>query len=160
MPARIEQPKTPATDEAIAAAQSAIGLNFPADYRAFLKTFNGGRPEPDSFRIQWRDEQAPAQDWRTSSMGWFYAIGSAVRSSDLVRVNTVTFRDRLPKGTVAIGYDAASNQLLLAVEGPFAGKLLFWCKDHEVPQGQVPGYDNVGVMAEGFQDFLDKLYQA
>lgn len=92
-------------------------------------------------------------------MGRFYAIDSAVRSSDLVRVNTVTFRDRFPRGTFAFAYDAASNQLLIATVGPFAGKVLFWCKDHEAEQGQEAGYDNVGVIADSFQKFLNGLHE-
>lgn len=155
MPATIEEPKTPASDEAIAAAQSAVGLQFPPDYLLFLKHFNGGRPQPDGFAIQWQPGQAPADDWKTSAMSWFYAIGSAVRSTDLVRVNAVSFRDRLPQGTLAFASDAGGNQMLLALAGPFAGKVLFWCKDHEVGEGGVPGYDNVGIVADSFQDLLD-----
>lgn len=141
----------------MAEAEARIGLTFPADYRAFLAKFNGGWPEPDRFNIRWRPGQPPADDWRSSSMGWFYAIGSSVRSSDLVRANTSTFRGRLPAGTLAIGHDAGGNQLLLAVEGPYAGQLLFWCKDQEAGDGHVPGWDNVGQVAASLQDFLDNV---
>lgn len=159
MTTSVEDPKAPVDDAAITAAELAIGLRFPLSYREFLLAHNGGRPTRDCFKIQWQPGQEAGEDWRSTCMGWFYAIGSPVRSSDLVRVNTVSFRGRLPQGTFAFGHDAGSNQLLLAAEGPFAGKVLFWCKDHEVEAGDRPGYDNVGVVAESLQDFLDnKLY--
>jgi hypothetical protein len=57
--------------------------------------------------------------------------------------------------TLAIASDAGGNVLLLALSGPFVGKVLFWCKDHEVEEGCVPGYENVGVVADSFDDFLN-----
>ncbi|MBX3668459.1 MAG: SMI1/KNR4 family protein [Rhodocyclaceae bacterium] len=159
MSARIEDPESPVDHAAISAAESAIGLHFPLNYREFLLARNGGRPRPGSFKIQWQPGQTAGEDWRSSCMGWFYSIGSSVDSCDLVEQNAVSFRGRLPQGTFAFGHDAGSNQLLLAAEGPFAGKVLFWCKDHEVEAGDRPGYDNVGIVAESLQDFLDnKLY--
>ena len=151
----IEDPEAPVDDAAINAAESAIGLRFPLPFREFLLAFNGGRPRPGSFKIQWQPGQPAGEDWRSTCMGWFYSIGSSVDSCDLVQVNTVSFRGRLPQGTFAFGHDAGGNQLLLAVEGPFADKVLFWCKDHEVEEGKTPGYDNVGIVADSLRDLLD-----
>jgi hypothetical protein len=156
MPATIAEAPGPASEASIAAAESALGVRFADDYRSFLRTANGGHPEPDAFAIQWQTGQPPADDWQSSSMSWFYGIDDPVRSANLVRVNTVTFRHRLPKDTFAFASDAGGNQLLFATDGPFAGKLLFWCKDHEATDGATPGFDNVGVVADSFEDFLER----
>lgn len=158
MSARIDEGKGPIPESAIAAVEQALGINFPPDYRGFLAQFNGGRPEPDGFRIEWDAGQECAEDWRTSAMSWFYSIGEQ-RTGNLLRMNKITFEGRLPAGTLTIASDAGGNQILLAVGGPQAGKVLFWVKDHEATDGAPPGYGNVGVVADGFSDFLaQRLY--
>jgi hypothetical protein len=67
----------------------------------------------------------------------------------------MTLRDRLPPDTVAIASDAGGNQLLLAFRGPHAGKVLLWIKDHEASDGETPGYENVGVVADSFADLIE-----
>lgn len=154
----IEESKSPLTEAEIAKAELELGVSFPADYRAFMARFNGGRPEPDGFRIEWRADQAGGEGWRTSAMGWLYAIWGQ-RVSNLVRSNKLTFAGRLPKGTLTIATDAGGNQILLALSGPQAGKVLFWVKDNEVEEGEEPGYDNVGFVANSFADFItNRLY--
>jgi type VI secretion system secreted protein VgrG len=48
-------------------------------------------------------------------------------------------------------------QGLLGVRGDNRGKVFFWVKDHEVEEGEVPGYENVGFLAGSLTGFLDKL---
>ncbi len=131
-----------------------LGVSLPDDYRNFLMRNNGGYPEPDGFSITWRSDQAPASDWKTSTLSRFYAI-TEERTSNLLRSNKVTFAGRLPTGTITIATDAGGNQLLLALGGPLAGKVLFWVKDHEVGEGQTPVYDNVGIVADSFSDLIN-----
>jgi hypothetical protein len=83
----------------------------------------------------------------------FYAV-TQEHNSNLVRANTRTFAGRLPPHTIAIATDPFANQILLALGGPLAGKVLFWSKDDEVREGDAPGYDNVGVIADSFTDLL------
>ena len=103
----------------------------------------------------WQTAQAPAPDWRTSKLSRFYAITDE-RTSNLLRANTVTFARRLPAQTISIAIDAGGNQLLLALGGPMAGKILFWAKDHEAEEGTQPSYDNVGFVADSFTDLLQQ----
>lgn len=151
--ASIHESRPSASAAQVADAEAQLKVALPADYRAFLMKTNGGYPEPDGFAITWQPGQPPADDWKTSTLSRFYAI-TEERTSNLVRSNKVTFAGRLPAHTLAVASDAGGNQLLLALGGPFAGKVLFWAKDHEVEQGQVPGYDNVGVVADSFTDLL------
>ena len=40
-----------------------------------------------------------------------------------------------------------------------AGKILFWVKDYEVEEDRIPNFDNVGFIANNFDEFLhSKLY--
>lgn len=158
MSTHIEEGNGPIAESVIAAAEQELGVAFPADYRAFLAQYNGGRPEPDGFRIEWEPGQVCGEDWRTSAMSWFYAIWEQ-RIGNLVRMNKITFEGRLPPQTVTIGSDAGGNQILLALGGPHAGKVLLWVKDHEAADSAAPGYENVGVIADSFADFIvQRLY--
>jgi hypothetical protein len=33
---------------------------------------------------------------------------------------------------------------------------LFWVKDYEVEQGEVPGFENVGFLANSFDEFINE----
>lgn len=146
------------TEEKILEVEERLGTAFPADYRRFLLEHNGGRPSPARFDIVWPDMQACGEDWKTSEVSRFLAIHDGEKAN-FVMVNEVDFRKRLPPGTVAIAQDPGGNVILLALDGPLANRVLFWVKDHEAKTGQVPGYDNVGVIADSFDDFLaNKLH--
>ncbi|MFG6460926.1 SMI1/KNR4 family protein [Roseateles sp. DXS20W] len=153
MAATIHEGKGPLAEADVQAAEQALGVKFPADYRGYLLSLNGGYPEPDGFDIQWAPGQVCGEDWRRTSMSWFHAITDD-DVGDLLKINRVDFAGRLPPGTLAIASDAGGNQLLLALGGPHAGKVLLWIKDHEASDGQTPGYDNVGFVADSFEDFI------
>lgn len=144
----------PLAPDRLQAAEHALGIRMPEDYRRFMLQFNGGRPKPRGFDIAWEEGRLGAEDWRTSSLSILYPVEDSA-DENLVSMNRVTFEGRIPKGTLAIASDAGGNVLLLALNGPYAGKVLFWVKDHEVEEGAVPGYDNVGLVADSFQDLLD-----
>jgi hypothetical protein len=74
--------------------------------------------------------------------------------ANLLTANEVDFRGRLPPGTMAIAQDPGGNVILLEVSDPSRERVLFWVKDYEVEEGQTPGFDNVGFIAESFDDLL------
>jgi hypothetical protein len=141
----------------IAKAEAELGFHLPRELREFLLAKNGGVPDPAQFKIAWTPEQKFGRHWKTSEVGRFHSIG-APGFADLVEENTVTFEGRIPASTVAFASDPAGNQLLLAIAGPFAGKVLFWLMDEEVEEGMTPSYDNCGIVADSFAGFLDALY--
>lgn len=154
MAATIHEGKGPLAEADLQTAELALGVKFPPDYCAFLLQLNGGYPEPDGIRLHRQPEQACRDEWGTTAMSWFYSVTDE-RVGNLVRINLVSLRDRLPLDTVAIGSDAGGNQLLLALGGPHAGKVLLWIQDHEASDGEAPGYDNVGFVADSFADFIE-----
>jgi hypothetical protein len=157
MAAQFHDGRGPLAERDLASVERELGVQFPADYRAFMVRHNGGRAIPKAFKISWQQGQPPAEDWRTSALSWLFFVWDKPEAN-LLRMNTVTYKDRIPEQTVAIGTDAFGNPILLAFGGPHKGKVLFWSSDHEVEEGQTPGYDNVGVIADSFSDFLSKLY--
>lgn len=152
MPVEISAGQGPLAESELAAAEQQLGVKLPDDYRRFMLQHNGGQPEPDGFAIQWRPGQKAAAAAATSMVSWFFMVYGG-RHENLLRMNQITFRDRLPKGTVAIGRDPGSNLLLLRCDdSPQRGELLYWLMEMEA------GGDNVGHVAASFDEFLrDKL---
>lgn len=144
----------PLSESEIDAVESRLGVKLPADYRKHLLAHNGGRPRPDGFDIAWDHDCPAAEEWRTSCLGWFLAVGD-MKHSNLYRYNAVTFKGRIPDDTLAIAHDAGGNLILLALAGIHAGKVLFWVRDYEAEAGEVFGYGNIGLIAENFRGFID-----
>ena len=44
----------------------------------------------------------------------------------------------------------------MGVAGEYKDKVLFWVKDYEVEEGEVPGFDNVGFLADSFDEFINE----
>lgn len=140
--------KGPLTPEALAAAESTLGVKLPGDYRNFMLRHNGGRPKPDTFDIAWRPGQraAAAGTWATLERLFYVHEG---RHENLLRMNLTTFAGRLPPGTVAIGRDPGSNLLLLRCDDSAQrGEVLYWLMEMETSG------DNVGHVAASFDELL------
>jgi cell wall assembly regulator SMI1 len=150
------KPQAPVTNDQINRAEEHLGIKLPADYRKFLMTSNGGRPEPDQIEVSWSEDQSRCNHWRTSLVSRFLSIYDGEKANFL-EYNQETFKDRIPKDTIAIAYDAGGNLILLGVGEDNIGKVLFWVKDYEVEEGEEPGYENVGFVANSLAEFLDKL---
>ena len=150
----IEEPLEQLNHQKIADAERTLNVKFPDDYIRFLLQYNGGRPEPEGFDIHWRSDQPVGEDWRTSMVSWFLSIYDG-KATNLLTYNQVDFKDRIPKNTIAIAHDPGGNLILLGIMGQYAGKVLFWVKDYEVEEGEVLGYDNVGFLADSFDEFIN-----
>ena len=154
MPVQFKKPKPTLSEPEIDAAENAIGVKFPRDYRSFLQLTNGGRPSPDGFDIDWGDR--PSLGWRTSLVDWFLSIHDG-EYSNLVEDNNISFKGRIPKDTLAIASDPGDNLILMGVGDDNNGKIYFWVKDHEVEEGDMPGYDNICLLANSLPEFIDSL---
>lgn len=158
MPVQILDELGPLAETELAAAEQTLRVQLPPDYRNFLLKHNGGRPKPDRFNIDWRPEQKAAAVGPWSMLSWFFSV-HAGRSCNLLRSNTVSFAGRLPADTLAIGEDPGGDLLLIRTAGPQRGALLFWVMEMEAQDGETPTEDNVGFVADSFDDFLaNRLY--
>ena len=151
----IKEPLEPLNPQKIASIEKKFGIKLPHDYRVFLLKNNGGWPEPEGFDISWREDQECGKHWRTSSVSRFLSI-DAGQNADFLKYNLTTFKGRVPKDTIAIAHDPGGNLILLGVAGEYVGNILFWVKDYECEEGEVPGYDNVGLLADSLVEFINK----
>jgi hypothetical protein len=150
-----EKPRIQERD--ISDAEKVLGCLLTDDYRRFLLQHNGGRPSLEAFDIQW-DGKALGEGWGASLIHFFLSIHDG-KYSNLLKYNTVTFKGRIPVDTVAVAYDQGGNLVLMGVGDDNRGKIFFWLKDHEVEEGEVPDYSNVGFVAASFDGLLSSLYE-
>lgn len=155
MPVQFKKPKPTLSEPEIDAAENAIGVKFPNEYRHFLLRTNGGRPFPDEFDIPWEPSHSPL-GWARSMVDWFLSIHDG-EYSNLVEDNNISFKGRIPKDTLAIAYDPGGNLILMGVGDNNNGQIHFWVKDYEVEEGDTPGYDNMCLLASSLPEFLDRL---
>ncbi|HWO19370.1 MAG TPA: SMI1/KNR4 family protein [Kofleriaceae bacterium] len=132
-------PGKPATDEQIAAFEKIEGVTLPAAYRAFLKTYNGGRPIPDAF---------PYGDDDGSLMHAFFELDEGEDESFDLQTICRRYRGRIPHTVMPIGCDAGANIILLGVHGEHYGRVFFL--DHMNPR---PIFE----IAPSFEAFLDSF---
>jgi hypothetical protein len=70
------------------------------------------------------------------------------------------FKDALPPTLVPIGCDPGGNQILLSLQPPHAGGVLFWDHDSGDVEDVVEalGRGDLKLIANSFSDFLDALF--
>ncbi len=151
---KMKQPLDTLNLQEIQNAEKSLGVKFPDQYIQFLLKYNGGRPEPAGFDIEWRTNQPMSEDWRTSMLSWFLSIYNG-DETNLLEYNKISFSGRIPKETIAIADDCGGNLILLGVSGEYKDKIFFWVKDDEVEDGGVPGFENVGFLADSFDEFIN-----
>ena len=64
---------------------------------------------------------------------------------------------RMPEELVPIAHDPGGNQICIAVAGPKTGAVYFWDHEEEADDDETPGYDNVYLIANSFNEFLNSL---
>jgi cell wall assembly regulator SMI1 len=148
---KMEKPRSPLRREDITRVERQLGVIFPEDYRRFLLRYNGGRPKPDLFRIE-----AAGPEW-DDIMNWFYCINPGDMYG-LVENNDELLRSRMPPELIAIGDDPLGNQICIAVKGSKKGSVYFWDHENEAPDGEEPWWENVYLLADTFEKFVDSLY--
>jgi hypothetical protein len=139
--------------------QAAIGSSLPEAYRRFLLLHNGGRIDPSIFQLHWEGGRL-ARRFPKGRLHVMFCIDSA-SPNDLLK-NAAAYRERVPAGTLPIGMDPGGNLLLLGLEPPHAGQVLFWVQDQEVAweDGEAPDFSNVGLAARSFDEFLRSLNES
>jgi len=147
---RMDEEGRPLTDKDIEWAESQLGFRLPRDYRDFLLSHNGGRPEPELFPIHGLAKNP------VGALQVFFGIDSEIESSDLLW-NVEVMAGRLPANCLPIACDNSGDLICLSLYGPDAGSVLFWDYYGEQP-GPIRGYENVYKIAESFGEFLNALH--
>jgi hypothetical protein len=134
----------PATNEpAVARLERALAVSFPEDYRAFLLTVNGGRPDPGCLRFEFGGETDDFQ------VHFFFGVDDPETSCDL-KWNADITRETHTAELLPIASDECGCRFYLTVRGPRVGEVLF---------GGLPvdGVVTYGRLAGSFGAFLELL---
>ncbi len=138
-----------------------IGIKLPYAYIKHLLKYNGGHPVNDCYPLidhilscniltHVKTVSCDAQ------ISWFYAIYNGEYENFLREYKI--FSDRLPKGLIPIGRGAGGDLICLSVDTKTYGKVYFWDRENEAPEGEEPWWDNVFLIANSFTDFINSLY--
>ncbi len=127
------------------------GFRLPDGYREFLLKYDGGRPEPFSFRFKGSENGSTVHSFLGIKQDRYRDLQKKLKD----------YEGRLPKRFFPIAYDEGGNQICIAIAGDDRGKVYFW--DHELEadasQGEDPEIaDNIVLIADSFSEFLDGLY--
>ncbi len=88
------------------------GISLPADYRAFLRLHNGGKPLPDVVTIPDCSQKA--------IIDHFLGLG---RESEDLEDWMNELREDMPQGFIPIGFDPGGNAILLDLSD---GVIYYW----------------------------------
>jgi hypothetical protein len=136
----------PVSAQKIAAFERRFGIKLPADYKQFLRTTNGGIPDPNCFNVPDRGE---------ALADYLYGVREERTYCDLEwEQRQASHWDPLPPGFVAIGHDPGGSTLLLATLGEDAGRVFFW--DRSGLWVREDGH-NTFPLAASFTAFIESL---
>lgn len=129
--------------EGLTSLENEIGAVLPAEYRAFLAEYNGGQPEPRTFRVPTHQEKA-------FDVQILFGLSRTLESSNLIW-NFGQYRSRLGEDLLPIGATDTNDLVLLALEGDRRGRILFWDSMEGAPE------EALHEVSHSFREFLDSL---
>jgi hypothetical protein len=128
-----------------------LGLPLPAPYSAFLLRHNGGRPMPNTIRID-------GLDGNEADVHTIYGLGAGPGTDgDSILWNLEVLREQgLPTGLLPIAYDSFGGPyclvLLQGTVGYDLGNVLFIEREQHDPA-------QAFLAAKDFDEFLNSLYE-
>ncbi len=128
--------------------EAAVGEKLPDDYREFLLTFNGGKPEDNEFAIPHGKNEA--------GVNRFYGLLDERQSGDLLHELEVMV-SRIPEKMLLIGDDSSGNYICLSLRPDTFGQLFFWDHELEASEGDPATFSNLFFIDSSFNDFFSKL---
>lgn len=142
-----EKPFFPLSEDIVEAVAQGLVIKLPKSYKKFLVEVNGGIPKNSGFRFK--------DDSNGSLLSGFYGIVPD-RYYNLLFYCGV-YSSRVPSNTLPIAGDQLGNIILLSVKGQDYGKVYFWDHEREADEGETPDYSNLSLVADSFEEFLEKL---
>ena len=124
---------------------------YPAQYKQFLLMNNGGRPKENNFKFK-----AVADNLDGGIVDGFYGIDLELKVNNLDSAYK-TYLGRMPKNIIPVAHDPFGNQICISVSGNDSGKVYFWDHEEEVSEGLEAGYQNLYLIADSFEEFLNQL---
>lgn len=144
----------PATEEQIYSFESFIKAKLPEEYIKFLKKYNGGRLEKEDTYPMIEEIDIGYQE-----EGIEYFFGLNVAKGNDLKEQVLIFKGRIPHNFIPIGDAPCGNLVCLAVLGENYGKVYYWDHNEEAEDGEEPSNDNVYLIANSFEEFINSLYE-
>ena len=135
----------------VTALERKLDIKLPPDYRRFLMEYNGGDPTPGYFSIP---GEIPGGSVRVVQN--FFGVKKLENASNLEWAFN-TFRNDLPNNIIPVastGYE--DDAVCISTSGADTGKVYFW---NSQGAGRLGSYDELHLLADTFQEFLDSLYE-
>jgi hypothetical protein len=121
-----EFPRQPVLESELVSCEEELGFALPADFRAFLQSYDGPMPEPAWIRI----ERGGEPDWLGPVLTFFTVMRSDPRSRrDTIESYTYASRDiqKLPRHFICIGIMVRQpSTLLLSTAEEDHGTIYAW----------------------------------
>jgi hypothetical protein len=127
-------------DPALAAVEARLGVRFPDDYRQFLLTHDGARPETNEFGIPGTKGGSGVND--------FLSLAQVVAEKE-------RRRERVPPNAWPVAYAEGGNLVCLVI-GERAG-VYFWNHELEAEEGEPATWDNMYLLAKTFAELLERI---
>ena len=136
----------PASNEDVKSFEQEHDFVLPEDYKNFLVTFNGGRPEKDTRAFTFKKEDGTVSD---SLVGWFNGLIDGDEYSLEEEIDI--YDERIPAGMLPIASDPFGNAILIGVSSDDVSGVWFW--DHEIEPESIND-SGIYKIAESFDQFL------
>lgn len=107
-----------AGEKAVLALETELGVRLPPDYKRFLETQNGGRPD---------DYEVEVPGWGSTIVNHFLGVGAPGRNDLAFQICRMSHL--LPPSVIPIADDPGGNYFCISLSAPDAGCILLW--DHE-----------------------------
>lgn len=141
--------REPVSEQQLADIETELGIRLPREYKEFISKYNGGRPRPGGFVIQ-----SGAHEDR-SLVDFFFSFTPG-DLYDIVKYHK-RLKGRIPSDLLPIAIDPFGNIICLSVSGATEGKVFFWDHEKEPEENSPPSYDNVYLIADNFESFINSL---
>ena len=163
----------PMPESEILALEKELQVRFPKAYRDFIaqygaSAFNGA--SPDNPYVEFRTLTPLPENYDSGKVIFAALYGAETDSQDgySLRARTQFYAGRMPDAMIPIG-DSWGSQICLGIKGDEFGKVYFWdeqnepldeasyLQDYGTPRPAEAVFQNVYLVANSFDDFLQKL---
>lgn len=155
----------PLSASELADVEELIGTTLPDTYRAFLLCYGAS-----AFRrlVQFRSIVPLPPHISRNGTDYIDALYGMEPETYNLKKSIRIFKGRMPGSVIPIGSNGGGNQICLGVSGEERGKVFYWdrhnefdeeeyLEDHEPPVPPELLHQNVHLVADSFEDFLQRL---
>jgi hypothetical protein len=156
----------PMSEGNLALLEERLRCRFPADYRQFLMTYGVCGPKNI---VEFTFVNKPCCRNAKGHVAVFYGPQTKIDEAYSLQTRIEFFSRRIPDTLIPIADTGIGNQICLGIKGNEAGKIYFWdiqneppdeedyLEDYGIPRSPGAMFHNVHLIAESFEDFLQRL---